>query len=670
MKKILLVSPQSDNEALWITGDETAEVQNNMVPLSLATIAALTPKDKFQVRIWDENVHGLIDKDTDFGEDYDLVGFTGFSMHLFRCVDVARIFRNRGAKVVIGGPGISSFPLAFRRYFDAVFVNEAEFTWPQFLSDWLNGDHKVEYRQIEKPELSESPMPDFSSMAGDMCRYSMGAVQTTRGCPFDCEFCDVIFLFGRKPRHKPIPHVLDEIRRMADYGLKTIMLTDDEFSGDRRYAREMCHELIKLNASRPSPLTFCTQISLSISRDEDFLKLLSEANFDLVFVGIESANEESLLGANKVQNVKGGGIAEQVRRILSHGIGIRAGLIVGFDQDDTSIFEKQFRFIQDACLPSVAINMLKAPLGTKLWQRLMREQRVIDLSASRRILGHPRSVTNIIPKQMTRVELLEGYRWLLERTYAWDNFAERICGYASLCAHHDASGENPQVDAAELIAEFGTSPEAARAIEKVVEHTKRVTPHMMKKVKTLILQHARYFETVQGLIPQVSRQIELETQGRVVLKPDARLVPTPEEFRKSFNAIFMRVYRRLYVNLRDKADISSALTEVFVDFLVRWGEEFKGLEEHHVENLMELCDRTCASLNNTPPEEFVAIEDTEGAVPEVDRSRLRDDIFRNIWMELNEYYITGKRSAERTVAVPAPSVSGEAVDMRELARRL
>jgi radical SAM superfamily enzyme YgiQ (UPF0313 family) len=655
MKNILLVSPQSDNEALWITGDETAEIKNNFPPISLATIAALTPSDQFNIRIWDENVHGLIARDTQFDETFDLVGLTGFNVHLPRCVEIANIFRARGVLVAMGGPGISSVPHAFRHKFDILFINEAEYTWPQFLHDWQYGEHKSEYRQIDKPDLVNSPIPKFDSMVADMCRYSMGIVQTTRGCPFDCEFCDVIYLFGRRPRHKPIEKVIEEVRIMADYGLTTILFSDDEFSGDRHYSKSLCRELIKLNASLPKPLTFTTQISLSISRDEEFLGLLAYANFDLVFIGVESPKEESLLSTNKVQNLRGGEIGEQIRKILSYGIGIRAGLIVGFDGDDQRIFEQQYRFIQDACLTSFGVFMLKAPVGTKLWQRMMREKRVVDMVPNRRRLGHPRSYTNIIPKQLTRIELYEGFRWLLERAYTWESFAERICGFVSLTKRQPSYDLDFTFDLDQLIAKVKAGPEAAEAISKIVNHTQQVAPNLMKKVRTLVLQHAKYCETVQRLLPQIDRQIELERQGKIIIQPDTRQLPASEDFRKAFNHIFRNIHRRVYLNLQDKTKVPHALTEVFVDFLIRWGEDFKTLEDYHVTFLLELCDRTCAQWNGESPERSFAFESDE-VIPNVTHQRLADDIFKNVWMEMNEFYITGKRSYDPISSVPAQTV--------------
>ncbi len=654
MKNILLVSPLSDNEALWVTGSESGQVKNNFPPLGLATIAALTPSAGFHVQLWDENVHGVIDESTRFDRDYDLVGLTGFNIHLRRCVDVAKIFRSRGVLTAIGGPGISSAAHTYRNKFDILFINEAEYTWPRFLEDWQRGRHQSEYRQIDKPDLSQSPIPRWDSMVGDMGRYSMGTVQTTRGCPFDCEFCDVIYLFGRRPRHKPIERVLEEVQIMAGHGLTTIFLTDDEFSGDRRYSKSLCRELIKLNESLARPLTFTTQISLSISRDEEFLDLLARANFDLVFIGVESVSEESLRGAGKVQNVKGGSIAEQIRKILSYGIGIRAGLIVGFDQDDQSIFDRQARFIQESCLTSFGINMLKAPLGTKLWQRLMREKRVIDLTPNRRLLGHPRSFTNIIPARLTRVELMQGFRDLLDRAYAWDQFDERIRGFVMLAKDRPAPMNGADVSPEDIIDRVDVDEDAAAVIVDLIRYTREVAPSLLGKVRTLVLQHAKYCETIRGLLPQIERQIDLEQRGKMVIRYDSRMLPASEDFRKAFNRLFGPLHRRVYVNLKEQSRVAEALTEVFVDFLVRWGEEFETLEDHHVTFLEELCDRTCAQFNGEPPEQFVAVDSEGVEIPNVKRLRLPDDVFKNVWMEVNEYYLTGRRHADRERDSAAP----------------
>ena len=243
IENILLVSPDSDNESLWLTGEEErpGQVCNNMLPLGLATVAALTPP-QIHVDIWDELVHGRIERNTRLARHYDLVGITGYKVHMPRCREIAAVFRQRGVPAAIGGPGVSGTPDAYRGDFDLLFVGEAEQIWPAFLADYARDGHRPEYHQIVKPELTDSPLPRWDSLRGDLSKYAMGCVQTTRGCPFDCEFCDVISLFGRRARHKPIDRVLEEIRVLAGLGVSSIFFSDDEFIGDPRYAKALLRD--------------------------------------------------------------------------------------------------------------------------------------------------------------------------------------------------------------------------------------------------------------------------------------------------------------------------------------------------------------------------------------------------------------------------------------------
>jgi radical SAM superfamily enzyme YgiQ (UPF0313 family) len=632
MKNILLVSPFSDNEGLWVTGEESAEVSNNFPPLGLATLAALTPKSGYNVRIWDELVHGRIDGNTDFGFKVDLMGITGYKAHMHRCREVSAIMRSRGALTAIGGPGVSGSPHDYRGRFDVLFVNEAELTWPKFLNDWESGGLKEEYRQIEKPDLGESPLPDWSSIESDMPRYAMGTVQTTRGCPFDCEFCDVVFLFGRKPRHKPVSRVLEEVRAMRGYGFKNIFFCDDEFSGDKRYAKELLRELCALNAGLDEPLTFSSQMSIAISGDEELLGLLAEANFDLVFMGVESPNDESLKGVNKTQNLRGD-MLENIHRILSYGIGIRAGMIVGFDHDKGDIFQSQYDFIQRSCLTSIGINMLKAPLGTKLWARLKREGRVVDMARNRG-LGHSRSYTNIIPRMMSRVELLEGYKWLLEHVYSWESFSARVKGFVSLAA--GTTGRSikrlpPKAEESAMERLRRLAPEGAKShVEEIIRHTMDTAPQLLRRVSALVFQHARYVQTIDALIPQVQRQIERESAGEIVLEQDDRALPAPEQFRRAYDELFPSVYKYMQAATADRELVPRLVTEVFVDFLVRWGEGFKSVEEFHSAYLKDICERAAAGVNGAGfnPPEWIA------EPPAAFKTRYGDEIFKNIWMEL------------------------------------
>lgn len=645
MKNILLISPDSDNEGLWVTGEEVVGVKNNMVPLGLATVAALTPTE-FHVDIWDELVHGRIDEGTKFPRDYDLVGITGYKAHLPRCREVAAVFRGRGIPVAIGGPGVSGTPDAYRGDFDILFIGEAELTWPAFLEDWLAGKEQSEYRQIDKPDLAASPMPRWDSIVDDLPRYAMGCVQTTRGCPFDCEFCDVIYLFGRRSRHKPVDRVLEEVIALEKLGMKSIFFCDDEFIGDPRYAKSLLKALIPVNNSFATPVSFSTQLTMNLSKDEELLRLAADANFNLVFIGIESPNQASLKETHKFQNVRQDLVAD-VHKILSYGIAIRSGIIVGFDNDDAQIFDIQFDFIQDAALTSTAINMLKAPLGTRLWSRLRQEGRVVTLAKLKDRLGHPRSYTNILPKQLSRVELMKGYKELLERVNAWSNFSDRARKFVDLVERRPQVREEPlEVDeAVRLCEKVGLSEEGRKHVVDLLAYTNARKPFLMRRVKTIIVQFAKYVKTLEVVLPQLEKQIDLESSNAFPLLPEDRPIPVPSSFRSAYGKIFPEVHRRLYVNLKESDDLPEALTEVFVDFLVRWGDEFEKLEPYHLTFLREICDRTSAKFNGDRPQDFVGRDPSdEDVVPNAARIRLGDDVLKSVEQELFKYRVAGARA--------------------------
>jgi Radical SAM superfamily/Domain of unknown function (DUF4070) len=641
MKNILLVSPDSDNEGLWVTGEESMGVTNNMVPVGLATVAALTP-ETYRVDIWDELVHGLIDEHTVFPREYDLVGITGYKAHLPRCREISRVFRTRGILVAVGGPGVSGTPDAYRGDFDILFIGEVEKIWPEFLSDWESGQYGSEYRQIDKPDLADSPIPRWGSLIQDLPRYAMGCVQTTRGCPFDCEFCDVIYLFGRRSRHKPIDRVLEEVAVMERLGMRSVFFCDDEFIGDPRYAKELLHRLIPLNNSFERPLTFSTQLTMNLSRDDELLELAADANFNLVFIGIESPNNASLKETHKFQNIRQDLVAD-VHKILSYGIAIRSGIIVGFDSDGPDIFDIQWRFIQKAALPSTAINMLKAPLGTRLWARLRQEGRVVTLAKLKGQLGHPRSYTNILPKQMSRVDLMRGYKDLLTRVNTWSAFSERAKTFVSLVNRQPRVNEVPLTleEAYRLCEAVGLSDEGKETTRSILEHCLGSAPFMLRRVKTVVVQFAKYVKTVEELLPQLDRQIALESNDDFPLVPDDRPITVPTSFRRAYESIFPELHRRVYLNLTAKEQVPEALTEVFVDFLVRWGDSFHELEAHHMVQLKEICDRTSARLNGQPPQTFVPRDTADEPVPSPTRIRLGEDVLKSVEQELVKYLAAG-----------------------------
>jgi radical SAM superfamily enzyme YgiQ (UPF0313 family) len=609
MSRILLISPDFHPEHAKIMAGMSLHggaqrkspisTRQFMVPLGLASVAALTPGD-IEVDIWDEGVDGLVDEQTRFGKDYDLVGVTGYENHTRRMLELGRLFRRLGIPVAVGGPAVSASPEHYRDHFDILFIGEAEYTWPKFIEEWRAGSHRREYRQVSKVDMSDSPLPRWDKVRTD--RYFVGAVQTTRGCPFDCEFCDVIYIYGRQARHKSVGRVLEEIRALERLGTGAIFLCDDNFIGNPSYAKALLKELIPVNRSFRQPIDFFTQITLNVAKDEEMLEALSEAGFAGLFIGIETPNVESLKEANKPQNYRTD-IVEDVKKIQSYGIPIRAGMIVGFDHDDTSIFHKQFEFLQEAAIATPFINTLKAPAGTKLWVRLHREGRVVEFDDQATAPGDKETPgsefsTNIIPKRMTRIELLAGYRDLIRQVRDWKNFETRIKTMISRVRHPPAEKVSLKLFLLALyVVLFHVNRDARRVALRLMFYTLRHAPSMMKRV--LRLTWNQYLDAVRlpMMLEGIDEQIRRETEEGQKLRPAATVFLVPDAFKKPYRAVFPELYQRVYLGLEDKSRIHDALTEVTYDFLTRWGPSFEEFGEHHRSFLYELCDRTLAKEN-------------------------------------------------------------------------
>lgn len=427
MKRILFINPgiYSQAEAFGVKSGllsialQWSPFKNVMTPLGLSTIAALTPDD-FEVDIWDEMIAGVIAPDNLLEKDYALVGVTGYINHAGRVKELGRLFRERGMLTAAGGPGVSSEPEYYRDAFDILFLGEAEYTWPQFISEWQIGNHRDIYRQVPMIDF-DSPLPKWDRVR--VGSYLMGTVQTTRGCPFNCEFCNVVTIFGRNTRQKPIDRVLEEVSALERRGVRRLFFCDDNFIGNPGYARDLVRELISLNRSFRHPLSFFTQLTLNVAKDDAMLAAMADANFLGVFIGIESPNRESLIEANKPQNYKTD-MASDIRKIQSYGIFIQSGMIIGFDHDDSTIFDQHLEFLNETGLTVPMINLLKAPNGTRLWARLQKEHRMFH-PPSLRSAANVESVTNFIPKRMTLVELFSGYIHLVEQVRNWRNFDAR-----------------------------------------------------------------------------------------------------------------------------------------------------------------------------------------------------------------------------------------------------
>jgi radical SAM superfamily enzyme YgiQ (UPF0313 family) len=581
-------------------------------PLSVATVAGITP-DEFHVDIWDELVRGPIRPDKPLPKHYKIVGISvTFPYQGPRAVQVAREFREKGVLTVIGGAFPTSDPAPFRGRADVLIIGECEALWPRFLRDWQENRHQSEYRQITPPDLSHAPPPNWDSIAvGFGTHYVRGSVQTTRGCPFDCEFCDVIYIYGRKQRHKPIETVVGEIQQQHQLGIRTVFLADDAFEADQKYAKGLLKAFIPVNNSLEPPMAFEVQCGVNAARSDELLRLLADSNFELLWMGIESPKHESLISINKLQNARRDMVAG-LRRIASHGIGVAAYMIVGIDEDDPDIFDQHIQFWNDTLILIPYTNILTAIPHTKLWMRLAREGRLLLTPGAQE--GIFDLTSNVVPKNMSRKQLIEGYRYLLDKAADFEFFAERLRGWIDLIKRVPELSVSHLSDALvqERRAALLGGSQARKHFDDIVAYTREKQPSLLRRV----LSYVEHTDSRSHLLnryhlPQLAEFIR---KGGFVQRASGIkwTIPIPEGFRAAFRSqILPRVYARVHANLSDEAVLAEALTKIFTDFLIRFAHEFGIFQESYKRYLDEIADKICGQLNGNPPEKFIPSEPTD-----------------------------------------------------------
>jgi radical SAM superfamily enzyme YgiQ (UPF0313 family) len=414
MADIVLINPRFEvsfwgmEHALPLVGKRA-----NLPVACLPLLAALTPAEH-TVTLMDENVEAI---DWDRCARADIVGVTGMSVQRFRMKEILGELKQRGCYTVVGGPYVTVQEEYFEGLADAIFVGEAETTWPQFLREWSQGLSQYRYEQIEKTDMSTVPTPRFDLLK--MKHYAFGSLQFSRGCPFQCEFCDIIVTFGRRPRIKTAKQVIAELEAMRKAGMDTVFIVDDNLIGNKKAIKEVLREVVAWQQKHKFPFSFFTEASIDLADDVELMELLREGNFIAVFVGIESPNEEALRETKKYQNVRSGGtLIEKIHRIQSHNMEVWCGMIMGFDSDDITIFDRQIEFIQKARISFSMSGMLYAIPKTPLYDRLIEEGR-LDFSDT------PECGTNVIPAQLTREELRDGYVRVINAQYDPKAYFER-----------------------------------------------------------------------------------------------------------------------------------------------------------------------------------------------------------------------------------------------------
>ncbi len=416
--KLLLINPRFP-ESFWsfkwvVDNIMPSEIRTINPPLGLATLAALSPQD-WEIEIIDENIESIPLK-----PQADIIGICGMGVQFKRQSELLTFYRNQGHFVVAGGSYASLCPEYYETLADVVVAGEAEYIWKEFCSDFVLNKQRAFYQEKGEVSLEDSPTPRFDLLKID--KYQAVSLQFSRGCPYRCEFCDIIVMFGRKPRVKSFEQVgkeLDELRKLK---VTNVFYVDDNLIGNKPQAKKLMAYLRDYQTEHNYEFLFGTEASLNLAQDDELLDLFTQANFGWVFIGIESPDEESLKETLKFQNTRSD-ILSSIQHVYSYGIEVLAGFIIGFDNDTLKTFDLQYNFIQNSGIQTAMVGLLTAVPKTPLYERLEKDGRLIkDASCT----DNTKLGTNLIPKQMSYDEMVEGYRDLYYRLLDDRTIADRI----------------------------------------------------------------------------------------------------------------------------------------------------------------------------------------------------------------------------------------------------
>jgi len=384
-------------------------------PLGIITVAAMFPKE-WDVKLIDMNVDKLKKGDI---LDADMIFISAMSVQQKSAEQTIRLCQSFGKKVVCGGPLFSCEPDKYY-YADCLVLFEGEVNFPDFLRDLAAGSLKKVYDNKAYPDMSTVPIPRWELV--NHKKYAGMCLQFSRGCPFDCDFCNVTSLFGRVPRTKSVEQVLAELEAICASGWsQAVFFVDDNFIGNKPYLKStLLPALINWQHSRKVKIPFFTEASINLADDDALMALMRVAGFDSVFIGIETPDDASLKSCNKANNC-GRDLVECVKKIQRYGMQVQAGFIVGFDTDTESIFQRQIDFIQKSGIVIAMVGILQAPTGTKLYERMKEAGRIASDWSGNNVAA----ATNIVTK-MNVDTLAAGYRKIFEMIYSHKNYYKRI----------------------------------------------------------------------------------------------------------------------------------------------------------------------------------------------------------------------------------------------------
>ena len=416
-KRLLLINPRFP-ESFWTFKWAINEILPNTrainAPLGLATLAALTPSE-WNITIVDENIESIPSDPA-----VDIIGVCGMGVQFPRQRELLQYYRNRGYFVVAGGSYASLCPEKFTALADSVIAGEAEYIWPLFCADYGAGKPQQLYQETGTVALMDSPTPRFELLKLDY--YANASLQFSRGCPYRCEFCDIIVMFGRRPRVKSPDQIGQELDALRIQGVRRVFFVDDNLIGHRPQVKILLKYLADYQRRHDYAFSFGTEATLNLAYDEELLSLFRAANFSWIFIGIETTDEESLKETKKTQNI-GSDVLGGVRNIYRHGIDVLAGFIVGFDNDTLDTFDRQREFIMAAGIQSAMIGLLHAMPRTPLYERIQREGRLREEAED---TNNTRAGSNIMPKRMEYESMVTRYQQLYHELLADLAISERL----------------------------------------------------------------------------------------------------------------------------------------------------------------------------------------------------------------------------------------------------
>jgi radical SAM superfamily enzyme YgiQ (UPF0313 family) len=414
--KILLIYPEFP-DTFWSFKHALKFIRKkaSTQPLGLLTVAAMLPAD-WEKRLVDLNVGPLKDKDLAWA-DYAFI--SAMVIQKKSTNEVIARCKAAGLKVVAGGPLFTAEHELFPDV-DHFVLNEAEMTLEPFLRDLDQGQARRIYTSSEFPDIGKTPAPLWE--LADRKRYATMSIQYSRGCPFDCEFCNITTLFGHLPRVKTSTQILRELDGLYNLGWREpVFFVDDNLIGNKRQLKEdLLPALIEWRKGKKG-MPFNTEISINIADDEPLMDMMTQAGFDTVFIGVESPDDDSLAECNKKQNLHRDLVAD-VKRIQRAGLQVQGGFIIGFDNDTPLTFQKMIDFIQKSGIVTAMVGLLQAPNGTRLYKRMEKDGRLVGSFSGDNVDGE----TNIIPKKMNIDVLQTGYRAVMKNLYAPKNYYARV----------------------------------------------------------------------------------------------------------------------------------------------------------------------------------------------------------------------------------------------------